>query len=202
LGHVTARTAEIRAVSLAAALGCAALLGGCGAVEFEGKVFDYMGVSGDRTEADVRMSERPPLLLPPNVNKLPAPTQGTSVAANRQDWPDDPERVRKRDMDAKKAQQAAVEAEADPINPYAGKETLLDKWFGSDEAEEAPVADVPEPDASDRIPGSNVAQSRPAPITPHVPEAPLPNRNNEEFKPAAPDSYNSISGGQNGNVAF
>ncbi len=179
-------------------LGCVALLGGCGGVEFEGKVFDYMGVSGDRQEADVRMSERPPLLVPPNLQKLPQPIEGVSVAANRQDWPDDPENVRKRILEDKKAKQAEVEIEADPINPYAGKETLLDKWLGRDNVEE-PVADVPEPDASDRLPSEGVAQARPAP---HVPEAPLPDQNDEAFRPAAPDSYNSISAGENRNTGF
>ena len=202
MGHVTVKAVGIRAVKLAAVLGCVAFLGGCGGVEFEGKIFDYMGVPGERQEADVRMSERPPLMVPPNLNKLPQPTESRSVAANRQDWPDDPEKVRERVIETKKAQQAAIEAEADPINPYAGKETLLDKWFGRDKTVEEPVADVPEPDASDRLPSEGVAQSRPAPITPHVPEAPLPNRNDEGFNPAAPDSYNTISGGDNANAAF
>ncbi|MGK2921450.1 MAG: hypothetical protein ACSLE4_01455 [Methyloceanibacter sp.] len=199
MGHVTARTAADRAVKLAAMLGCVALLGGCGGVEFEGKVFDYMGVSGDRQEGDVRMSERPPLLVPPNLQKLPQPIEGVSVAANRQDWPDDPEKVRKRILEDKKAKQAEVEIEADPINPYAGKETLLDKWLGRDKTVEEPVPDVPEPDASDRVPGTSVAQSRPAP---HVPEAPLPDQNDDAFRPAAPDSYNSISAGENRNTGF
>jgi hypothetical protein len=199
LGHVTARTVANRTAKLAAMLGCVALLGGCGGVEFEGKVFDYMGVSGDRQESDVRMSERPPLMVPPNLQKLPQPTEGVSVAANRQDWPDDPEKVRKRIVEEKQAKQAEVEIEADPINPYAGKETLLDKWLGSDETVEEAVPDVPEPDASDRIPDTSVAQSRP---TPHVPEAPLPNQNNQAFRPAAPDSYNSISAGENRNTGF
>jgi len=202
LGHVTARAVGNQAVKLTAALACVALLGGCGGVEFEGKIFDYMGVSGERQEADVRMSERPPLMVPPNLNKLPEPAQSTSVAANRQDWPDDPEKVRKRVIEDKKAQQAAIEAEADPINPYAGKETLLDKWLDRDKTVEEPVADVPEPDASDRLPAEGVAQSRPAPITPHVPEAPLPNRNDEAYKPATPDNYDSYSRGDNANTAF
>lgn len=208
MGHVTAKAAGNRRVKLAAALGCVALLGcvtllgGCGGVEFEGKVFDYMGISGERQEADVRMSERPPLMVPPNLNRLPAPVPSTSVAANRQDWPDDPEKVRKRVIEEKKAQQAAIEAEADPINPYAGKKTLLDKLFARDKTVEEPIADVPEPDASDRVPGSNVAQSDRKPITPHVPQAPLPNRNDEQFKPAAPDSYGTVSGGSNANAAF
>lgn len=203
MGHVTARTVRDRALKLAGALACVALLGGCGAVELEGKVFDYMGVSGDRQQADVRMSERAPLMVPPNLNKLPAPTQGTAVATARQDWPDDPEKVRKRIVEQKEAKKAEAEAASDPINPYAGKETLLDKMLGRSKTVEEPVPDVPEPDASDRIPASGaVAQSNPKPLTPHVPEAPLPNRNDEEFRPAAPSTYKSISGGQNSGAGF
>jgi len=202
VGHTTARTVENLALKLAAALGCVALLGGCGAVELEGKVFDYMGVSGDRQQADVRMSERPPLMVPPSLNKLPEPTENVSVAAARQDWPDDPERVRKRIIEEKKAKQSEAEAAADPINPYAGKETLLDKMFARSKTVEEPVADVPEPDASDRVPDTNVAQSRRQPVTPHVSQAPLPSRNDEDFNPQAPDSYNTISDGQNRGAGF
>ena len=197
MGHLTAKTVGIRAAKLAAALGCVALLGGCGGVEFEGKVFDYMGVSGDRQQIDPKMTERAPLMVPPNLQRLPTPTEGVSVAANRQDWPDDPEKVRTRIIEDKKAKQAAAEAAADPINPYAGKETLLDKLLGGSKTVEEPVPDVPEPDASDRIPTTSTAAARPEPLTPHVPQAALPDRNDEGFNPAAPDSYNNVSGGQN-----
>jgi len=208
LGHVTARIVENRALKRAAPLGCVALLGcatllgGCGAVELEGKVFDYMGVSGDRQQADVRMGERAPLMVPPNVSSLPAPSQGTAVATARQDWPDDPEKVRERVIEEKKAKESVAAAEADPINPYAGKETLLDKLFAPKTTVTEAVPDVPEPDASDRVPGTAVAQSRPEPITPHVPQAPLPSRNDEAFNPAAPDGYENVSGGENRNAGF
>jgi hypothetical protein len=194
LGHVSAIARIGRTVALGSALAGAAVLGGCGGVEFEGKIFDYMGVSGSRQQADVQMSERPPLMVPPNLNKLPAPSQGTAVATARQDWPDDPEKVRVRVIEEENAKKAEAEAAADPLNAYAGKETLLDKLFGSKKTVEEPIPDVPEPDPSDRAP--TVAQSQSAPISPHVPEGPLPDRNEEAFKPAAPDSYNKASSGQ------
>lgn len=202
MGHLTAKTVANRAVTLAAAFGCVALLGGCGGVEFEGKVFDYMGVSGDRQQVDPKMTERAPLMVPPNLQRLPQPTEGVSVAANRQDWPDDPEKVRTRIIQEKEAKQAEAESDADPINPYAGKETLLDKLFGGSKTVEEPIPAVPEPDASDRIPSGNAVASRPEPLTPHVPEAPLPNRNDDGFNPAAPDSYSNVSGGQNNQAGF
>jgi len=180
--------------ALASALACAMILGGCGGVELEGKVFDYMGVSGSRQQAEIQMSERPPLMVPPNVNQLPAPSQGPAVATARQDWPDDPEKVRVRVIEEEKSKEAEVQAAADPLNAYAGKETLLDQLFDRDKTVEEPIADVPAPDPSDRAP--TVAQSRPAPVTPHVPQAPLPSQNNEDFRPAAPDSFNRAGTGQ------
>lgn len=195
MGHITAIAFADRALKLVGALACAAILGGCGGVEFQGKIFDYMGVSGDRQQADVKMAERPPLLVPPNVHQLPAPGQGAAVATARQDWPDDPERVRKRTVEAKEAKQNEAEAEADPLNPYAGKPTLLDKAFGRSKTVEEPVADVPEPDPSDRVVDNNQAPSQPKGLQPHVPEAPLPNRNDEDFHPAAPDSYKGVNSG-------
>lgn len=194
MGHITAIAFADRASKLAGALACVALLGGCGGVEFQGKIFDYMGVSGDRQTPDVQMAERPPLTVPPNLHKLPPPSQGAAVATARPDWPEDPERVRKRVVEENNAKQAEVEAEADPINPYAGKPTLLDKLFSRKKTVEEPVADVPEPDASDRV-VDNKTVSQPKGLQPHVPEAPLPNRNNEDFHPDAPNSYKNVNSG-------
>jgi hypothetical protein len=189
LGHVIAISGLDRALRLAGALACALALGGCGGVEFEGKVFDYMGMSGDRQKADVRMSERAPLLLPPNPKALPPPGQGTSVAAARADWPNDPERVRKRVVEEQQAKASAEEAKADPINPYAGKPTLLDKWFGKSKTVEEPIADVPEPDPSDAPPQQDVATSTPHGLKPHVPDAPLPGEDLSKATPQTPSSY-------------
>ncbi len=178
---------------------CAALLGGCGGVELEGKVFDYAGLSGSRQKPDVTMTERAPLLVPPNVAALPTPTQTRSVAAARQDWPDDPEKVRVRVLEEEKKRKDLEEAEADTLNPFAGKETLLDKLFARSKTVEEPIPDVPEPDASDRVPtsGSAVAQTRRQPNVPHVPQAPLPDRNEDGFNRGAPGSYGNVNTGQN-----
>jgi len=173
-------------------LAFAAVLGGCGGgVELEGKVFDYMGVSGERQEADMKMSERPPLLVPPDVKTLPQPGTNAAVAAARQDWPDDPELVRQRIAKQEKAKEAEIVEDADPANAYAGKPNLLDKLLGGSDTEIVPVDAVPEPDASDRVPSeSAVAQSRPKPLTPHVPQAALPD---QDTGPSTPDSYGGMS---------
>jgi hypothetical protein len=204
LGNVTAKIAGRRLGTVAVLAACAALLVGCGGVELEGKVFDYAGISGKvgGPKVDPTMSARAPLMVPPNTQSLPTPTETRSIAASRQDWPDDPEKVRVREIEQQKAVVAEAEAAAEPLNAYAGKETLLDKLFQGGKKKtriEEPVPDVPEPDASDVIPSSNSAvASRSQPITPHQAQAPLPNQNTQAFEPKAPSSYESGSGAQRG----
>jgi hypothetical protein len=192
VGHAKAITRPDRALWLAAALASALALGGCGGVEFQGKVFDYMGLSGDHQQADVHMAERPPLLLPPNPKALPPPGSGVAVSTARADWPNNPEKVTKEIASAKKADEAKRAAADDPTNPYAGRPTLLDKVLGRDEVEAEPVADLPEPDPSDKRPeDSTVASAKP--LAPRVPEQITPKPEEDPFHPAAPDSYKGMS---------
>lgn len=200
MGHFIARQAD-RVLQLAGVIACAAALGGCGGVELQGKVFDYMGVSGDRQQPDVRMGERPPLLIPPNTKALPQPGTGSTATA-RADWPDDPEKVRVRVANQEKAKQAEIQSAADPANPYAGKPNLLDKLLSRDKTVEEPVPDVPEPDASDRVPDGNAAVAQkgyepPKAITPHQAQEPLPTR---PVQPSAPDSYGGMSNPEGNNA--
>jgi hypothetical protein len=188
LGHNTITRRSGRATLLAAAFATTLALGGCGGIEFQGKVFDYMGLSGDRQEPDVRLAERPPLVLPPNAKALPQPGSGVAVATAREDWPQNPELAQKQVVDAKQAEQAKEEAKNDPINPYAGKKTLLDKWLGKKKEPEQ-VDDVPEPDPSDKPPADQaVATAKPKPLTPHVPQDVTPGAP-DLFNPAPPESY-------------
>ncbi|MGI8725102.1 MAG: hypothetical protein ACR2J1_07060 [Methyloceanibacter sp.] len=181
------------------ALTCAVLaasllgVGGCGGVEFQGKVFDYMGVSGDGTKEDVRMTERAPLLLPPNLKALPQPGAGTAVATARPDWPTNPEVQRKRVAEVKAAEASKAEAEADPINPYAGKPTLLDKVFGKKKTTAEPVADVPEPDPTDKTPGQKPKASSVAATQRTDPTILAPPPTEDPFHPSAPSSYETMS---------
>jgi hypothetical protein len=62
----------------------AVLLGACDSVNLEGKVFDWMGISGsalDEKRRDPKMAERAPLVVPPNVARLPEPGSGKSPTA-------------------------------------------------------------------------------------------------------------------------
>ncbi|HMK41377.1 MAG TPA: hypothetical protein VK451_07435 [Methyloceanibacter sp.] len=204
MGHIAAISRAGRALGLAASLAMSLALGGCGGIEFQGKVFDYMGLSGDHQQADVRMAERPPLLLPPNLKQLPQPGTGVAVATARPDWPTNPEVVQKQVAKDKAAQEAKqqAEAEADPTNPYAGKPTLLDKAFsklwGKGDADASPVDDVPEPDPSDKRPedkDKTAVASSAGPKPPQAPDAVIPTSDNDPFHPVAPDSYKAVSGG-------
>jgi hypothetical protein len=130
--------------------------------------------------------------VPPS-NTLPPPGTSAAVATARSDWPNDPERVRKQIAEDEKAKQDQLEAKNDPINPYAGKPTLLDKLFGRKKSDQEPIADVPTPDPSDKVPSnsSTVAQAHQKPYTPAQPLEPTPNE--DAFHPSAPDSYNNAS---------
>jgi hypothetical protein len=62
----------------------AVLLGACDSVQLEGKVFDWIGISGsalDEKRRDPKMVERTPLVVPPNVARLPEPGSGKGTTA-------------------------------------------------------------------------------------------------------------------------
>ena len=175
-----------RAALLAAAYSAMLALGGCGGIQFEGKVFDYMGISDTGPAPDVKMAERPPLLLPPNTKALPAPTNGVAVATAREDWPQNPEIVVQQTADAQKEAKAKDTAVADPLKPLQGKSNpLVEKRFGKAKKVTQPD-DTPEPDPSDKPP-EEVVQAKPQPVTPHQPQEITPTE--DLFHPAAPDSY-------------
>ena len=189
LGHSLAISGTYRAATLAAALAATLALGGCGGIEFQGKIFDYAGLSGDRKETDVRMAERPPLLLPPDTKTLPPPGNGVAVATAREDWPKNPEIVQQEAVDAQKAAKAKEVTDAtDSINPLKGKPNpLIDKLLSKKKNVVQPD-DTPEPDPTDKPPEGQVAAARPKPLTAHAPQEITPAAE-DPFHPAAPDSY-------------
>ena len=189
MGHNSRITRPVRAALLAPVFAATLALGGCGGIEFQGKVFDYMGISGDRKEADVRMTERPPLLLPPDAKALPQPGNGVAVATARQDWPKNPEVTQKQIVQAQKDEKAKALRTQEPLNPYIGKPTLFNKWFAKNK-DGQPVDEVPEPDPSDK-PAEAVAGTTVKPLKPHVPQDIKPTE--DPFNPAPPDSYKNPS---------
>jgi len=189
-----------RPLGLALALAGTLSLGGCGGVEFQGKLFDYAGLSGDSAREDVKMSERAPLVVPPNRKALPVPGQSAAVATARADWPADTDREQKRIVAEKEKVEQKEAADADPTNPYAGKPTLLDNILGKKtKTNPDEVVDLPEPDPSDMTPEDRARQqnavaasSTVKPVNPPqvVGEAPPAA---DPFHPQAPDSYNTMS---------
>jgi len=67
-------------VCAAAAVASAFALNGCGGVdgvEFNGKIFDWLGVSdAAQQKVEPKMADRAPLVVPPSVTRLPDPGSG------------------------------------------------------------------------------------------------------------------------------
>jgi hypothetical protein len=81
---------------IAIAVTLASGLAGCGAVdgvEFNGKIFDALGVSTGSLgpKAEPKLAQRSPLVLPPDPNKLPEPgsAQQPQPAVADTNWPKD-----------------------------------------------------------------------------------------------------------------
>jgi hypothetical protein len=76
-------------------------LGGCAdGVDFNGKVFDWMGISPAAQEAkrfEPKMADRAPLVMPPDANRLPAPGSEAGPDPAVAAWPDDPEQRKVRE---------------------------------------------------------------------------------------------------------
>jgi hypothetical protein len=101
---------NLRGVLTGVAVGSALLLSACAdGIDLNGKLFDVMGVSSsalDAKRAEPKVAERAPLVMPPNVNRLPEPGSerpapvlaAAQPGSGQTAWPDDPE--------ARKARQA------------------------------------------------------------------------------------------------
>ena len=76
----------LRQISTAAVVAAGIALNACGGVEgveLNGKLFDWMGVSGsaqDSRSSDPRMADRAPLVVPPSVTRLPEPGSGKTTS--------------------------------------------------------------------------------------------------------------------------
>ena len=195
-----------KGLSLLAACILALALGGCGGIEFQGKAFDYMGLSDvGKQKEDARMTERAPLLVPPNTRSLPPPG---SPAVTRADWPADTDKERRRLAELRKAEEEKKEAAAEPNTPYAGKPKLLDKLLGKNKTttEDGETVDVPEPDPADKT-AEDKARERAATTATatHKPvdqslNAPTPPA--DPFHPSAPDSYKGMSSPAGNNASW
>lgn len=89
----------LRKLTMATLLGGAMALGGCGAggldLDVDAPILEAAGISlSAKKKDDEDLPERPGLVVPPSVEKLPAP--GTQTAAASQNWPQDPDQLKKR----------------------------------------------------------------------------------------------------------
>lgn len=188
-----------RGLRLLAACSAVLALGGCGGIEFQGKLFDYAGLSGSGSKEDVRMTERAPLLVPPDTHRLPPPGPAAVVPVN---WPVDTDLSRKQQAAAKTAAEQKKAAQLEPNNPYAGKPKLIDKLLGKKKTDDDTV-NVPEPDPSDKTPQDRAREQ--AAATPQKPvdqSLNAPTQTDDPFHPAAPDSYKGISNPSGNNANY
>ncbi|MFM9943301.1 MAG: hypothetical protein ACKVP7_27870 [Hyphomicrobiaceae bacterium] len=100
--RVVATLGALAALPMALA-GCA---GGEG-VQFEGKIFEAVGLAGDGAGQKVEPKTQPraPLVLPPDAQRLPDPGSVAAPVIADQQWPVDRDARRVADADARKAQQ-------------------------------------------------------------------------------------------------
>ncbi len=86
------RKIAITGAALSLVVGLSACSGGIGdtGIQFEGKVFDAIGLSGSGSKEEAKLKPRAPLVVPPDNNQLPVPGQRASQIAETA-WPDDPD---------------------------------------------------------------------------------------------------------------
>lgn len=77
----------------------ASSLGGCGGVDgvdFNGKIFDAVGLSTGAIgkKPEVATEARAPLVLPPDPKRLPDPNEAPPAAVVDQPWPKDPQKTK------------------------------------------------------------------------------------------------------------
>lgn len=90
-----ASVCRLKGFAVALAIAATLPLAGCAdGLALNGAVFDWMGISESslsKKNAEPKLAERAPLVLPPDANRLPEP--GSGVVANQGDinWPTDPE---------------------------------------------------------------------------------------------------------------
>jgi hypothetical protein len=95
------KTVHGRASRLASALAVACLLAGCAGtdIEIDAPILEAAGINlNSKPPPEPDLEERPPLVLPPDTQRLPEP--GTRTAAvDQQVWPDDPDQRAKREAE-------------------------------------------------------------------------------------------------------
>jgi hypothetical protein len=103
------KTSTVRGYAIVLLVAASAVgLQGCASdgVEFNGKIFEMVGLAGDQSaKREPKTQARAPLVLPPDANKLPEPgaEQAPVVTGSVADWPRDREAAKSKDADARRA---------------------------------------------------------------------------------------------------
>ncbi|MFN3625868.1 MAG: hypothetical protein ACK4TP_17635 [Hyphomicrobium sp.] len=146
--------AKFRRVSSALPLIAALALTGCGSddIQFNGGIFDAVGLSdnGKSSSAIPKVAERAPLVVPPTLDRLPAPGEAPAAPAQIADI-NDPDAAKQKSKAELEKQQAEycdkhyrdagmrgeeasmVEGPLGPCRPSIL--TAIKKWNASDDAE-------------------------------------------------------------------
>jgi hypothetical protein len=95
------RIRQFRISAVGPLMACALALGGCGGVQFEGKMFDAVGLGEKKAHVEKRLPDRAPLIVPPQQN-LPQPGPRDQIA-QPENWPQEPEVAQQRRVAAAKA---------------------------------------------------------------------------------------------------
>ncbi len=132
------------------------LAAGCSGddVQFEGKVFDLVGLNNPtQRSAEPKLRERAPLVVPPSLDRLPEPGQGGDSLSADLAALNDPDKVAKQsraDLERQQAEYCKVHYEqakalgdqdadqaAGPLGPCRRSAlTAFQNWSKDDEAEE------------------------------------------------------------------
>jgi hypothetical protein len=105
---MAARRNGLRFASLAAAFGLAGALAGCAGadVQIDAPILEAAGINlVSKPPPEPDLEEKPPLVVPPDTQRLPKPGE-RQVAAAEEQWPEDPDIIA-----AKKAKKAEKERE-------------------------------------------------------------------------------------------
>jgi hypothetical protein len=104
------RSNPTQGVLLALTAGLSLALGGCSSddISLNGGIFDAVGLSDSaraNATADVKVAERPGLVVPPTLDNLPAPTDAAAPEPNQIAGINDPDAAKKVSQAEKERQQ-------------------------------------------------------------------------------------------------
>jgi len=126
-------------------------IAGCGTddIQFNGGVFDAIGLNDAKKSGDPKLAERAPLVVPPSLDRLPAP--GEAPPPSQIAGINDPDAAKQKSREELEKQQAEyceknyddpmrrgqeVSMVEGPLGPCRKSVlTAIKKWNGEDEAE-------------------------------------------------------------------